>query len=193
LPLYQWKPQAEIMSDINDWWRFNRNENKVSVIGAYSLGKAQRIIGNVDTSIGKIYCHPSVQSMNKAIRTTGIALPETALVCDAVDPEDYKGCLVVTPSTGSDAPWRRNVRDIEVAGASGWMQLRKTRRSRSSGRGFVLSDHADWNGLNQAIKATGAETIYVTHGYTKAYKAWLIGQGYDARIVKTSFGGEQEE
>ncbi|MCP4121921.1 MAG: ligase-associated DNA damage response exonuclease [Bacteroidetes bacterium] len=193
LPLYQWKPQAEIIREINAWWSMNKAEGKVSVIGAYSLGKAQRIIGNIDTSIGKIFCHPAVSKMNRAIRTCGIELPDTIEVKDSIDPGDYSGNLVVTPSTGSDAPWRQQVRNIELAGASGWMQLRKMRRSRSSGTGFVLSDHADWKGLNQAIEATGAERVYVTHGYTEIFSRWLKEKGYDARVVKTRFGTEDEE
>ena len=77
--------------------------------------------------------------------------------------------------------------------ASGWMALRGTRRRRSVDRGFVLSDHADWEGLNEAIRATGAEHVYVTHGYTGIFRRWLEEQGYDAREVKTEYEGELSE
>ena len=77
--------------------------------------------------------------------------------------------------------------------ASGWMQLRGMRRRRSVDRGFVLSDHADWHGLNSAIKATGAEKVFVTHGYTKIFTQWLNETGYTAEVVPTEFEGEDLE
>jgi len=64
------------------------------------------------------------------------------------------------------------------------------RRRRGMERGFVMSDHADWDGLNTAIAATGAEKICVTHGYTDQFQRWLTGQGYDAHIVPTDYGGD---
>jgi putative mRNA 3-end processing factor len=68
--------------------------------------------------------------------------------------------------------------------------MRGHRRRRAADRGFVMSDHADWDGLNQAIKATGAEKIFVTHGYTSQFARWLNSQGYDTGIVETEFEGE---
>ena len=70
------------------------------------------------------------------------------------------------------------------------MRLRGVRRRRAADRGFVISDHADWAGLNMAIKETGAETIYVTHGYTDIFKRWLTSEGYNAQVVPTAFTGE---
>lgn len=74
--------------------------------------------------------------------------------------------------------------------ASGWMALRGVRRRRSADRGFVMSDHADWDGLNTAIRATGAGRIYVTHGYTSVFARWLSEQGYDAHVLETEYEGE---
>jgi len=70
------------------------------------------------------------------------------------------------------------------------MALRGVRRRRAADRGFVISDHVDWAGMNAAIKATGAERIFVTHGYTSVARRWLEDQGYDARIVETEFEGD---
>ena len=78
----------------------------------------------------------------------------------------------------------------ETGFASGWMALRGVRRRRAAGRGFVLSDHADWAGLNAAIAATGAERVFVTHGYTSVFRRWLEHRGYDARVLETEFEGE---
>ena len=70
------------------------------------------------------------------------------------------------------------------------MALRGVRRRRGVDRGFVLSDHGDWTELNDAIDATGAERVYVTHGYTEIFRNWLESRGLDARIVETEYRGE---
>jgi putative mRNA 3-end processing factor len=75
--------------------------------------------------------------------------------------------------------------------ASGWMAVRKMRRGSDINKGFVLSDHADWKGLNEAVRATGAENVLVTHGYTATFSRWLREQGYNAQELQTLFGGEE--
>ncbi len=73
------------------------------------------------------------------------------------------------------------------------MALRGIRRRRGVDRGFVVSDHVDWPSLNAAISATGAERIYVTHGYTSSFCRYLAERGYDAHVVTTEFEGEQAD
>ncbi|NJO87199.1 MAG: hypothetical protein HC821_04170 [Lewinella sp.] len=73
------------------------------------------------------------------------------------------------------------------------MSLRGTRRRRGADRGFALSDHADWPGLLAAIEATGAENIYVTHGYTAVFSEYLRQQGYQATALKTEYSGEPDQ
>ena len=73
------------------------------------------------------------------------------------------------------------------------MKLRGTRRRRGADRGFVLSDHADWNDLNQTISDTGAEKVYVTHGYSEIFAQWLNSKGIQAQEVKTKYEGELGE
>jgi putative mRNA 3-end processing factor len=77
--------------------------------------------------------------------------------------------------------------------ASGWMQLRGTRRRRGVDKGFIMSDHADWPGLQKAIGATGAECVYVTHGSVAVMVRWLAEQGLDARSFQTEYGNEDGE
>ncbi len=101
------------------------------------------------------------------------------------------GALVVAPPSALHSPWARKFGNASTAVASGWMALRGIRRRRGTDRGFVVSDHADWDGLNDAIRATGASRIFVTHGYTAAFRRWLEEQGYDAGIVSTDYAGEE--
>jgi putative mRNA 3-end processing factor len=190
LPVFKWRPQAEIMADIDAWWRGNAAQGRASVLGAYALGKAQRILANVDASIGPILTHGAVEAVNEVLRAQGFVLPPTIRVTPDLDPRDHPGALVLATPSALGTPWMRRFGPASTAFASGWMALRGIRRRRAADRGFVLSDHADWDGLNAAIRATGAETVLVTHGYTSVFRRWLEDQGLDARIVETAFEGE---
>ena len=86
----------------------------------------------------------------------------------------------------------RCVGDFSDAVASGWMQLRGARRRRALDRGFVLSDHADWPGLNAAIEATGASRVVVTHGQVPVMVRWLAERGWQAQAFDTEFDDEGE-
>ncbi|MEE4120824.1 MAG: ligase-associated DNA damage response exonuclease [Paracoccaceae bacterium] len=190
LPIFAWAPQADVVAQIESWWRANAAAGRASVIGAYALGKAQRIIASVDASIGPILTHGAVEATNAVLRGQGVALPETVPVTAEVRGKDYLGALVIAPPSALGTPWMRRFGAASTGFASGWMRLRGVRRRRAADRGFVMSDHADWAGLNAAIAATGAERVFVTHGYTLAFRAWLETQGYDAAVVETEFEGE---
>lgn len=193
LPVYRWKPQQMVFDNINDWWRKNQAESKVSVLSAYALGKAQRIIRHLDTAIGNIYTHGAIENTNEVLRNQGIALPNTIRVTQEISKKDFIGNIVIAPPSALEGAWVRKFPAVSTGIASGWMALRGIRRRRAADRGFVLSDHADWEALNTAIKATGAERIFVTHGYTHIFKKWLLEQGYDAQEVKTEYEGELSE
>lgn len=192
LPIYKWKDQATVFDQINQWWRQNQADGKVSVLTAYALGKAQRVLQHLDTSIGRIYTHGAIENTNAILRKQGIALHPTTRVTNELEKKDFIGQMVLATPSAIGSPWMKRFKPVSVAAASGWMQLRGARRRRGVDRGFVLSDHADWEGLNQAIQSTGAERVYVTHGYTDIFRRWLGDQGYDARIVKTEYTGEEE-
>lgn len=169
LPLYRWRRQAEVFDEINTWWRDNAALGRPSVLMAYSLGKAQRLLGGVDASIGPIAVAPPVAQINAAYAAGGVALPATVLL-DALSVEERRRALVIGPADAVEG-------DASRAFASGWMQLRGRRRAAGLDRGFVLSDHADWPGLLQAIEATAAERVIVTHGQTDALVQWLRERG----------------
>lgn len=193
LPVYSWKPQQEIFREINSWWRQNASEGKASLLGGYALGKAQRLIANVDASIGPIYVHGAVDNVNKALEQGGLQLPPTIRVIPDIPKSSYAGSLIIAPPSAINTPWARKFGPKSTAMASGWMNIRGSKRRRAVDRGFVLSDHADWSGLNEAVKQTTAERILVTHGYTAAFSRWLQEKGYDAREVQTLYNEELEE
>lgn len=190
LPAFNWAPQDQIIGDINQWWSSNHAIGKTSAIGAYSLGKAQRILANIDTSIAPILTHSAIENTNEVLRAQGIALPETIRITPDLDRKAYAGALIIAPPSALNSTWLKRFGGVSTAFASGWMALRGVRRRRAADRGFVMSDHADWQGLNEAILATEAERIFVTHGYTSVFRQWLEEQGFQAEIVETAYEGE---
>ena len=96
----------------------------------------------------------------------------------------------MAPPSVQGSGWTRRLGDYGAAFASGWMQLRGARRRRGVERGFVLSDHADWPGLQQAIRASGAERVIVTHGYEATMVRWLREQGWQAGAFATEYGDD---
>lgn len=193
LPVFQWEPQAMVMAQIHHWWRQNAAEGKTSILLAYALGKAQRLIRNLDHSIGRVYVHGAIHQVNDALAQSGARLPATQYAAPELDKRSFPGSLIIAPGSAAGTPWMRKFQPYEVASVSGWMQIRGIRRRRSEGRGFVLSDHADWAGLNTAVEATGAQRVFVTHGYVDVFARWLAEKGLEAGIVKTQFEGELEE
>jgi putative mRNA 3-end processing factor len=193
LPIYRWPAQEEVFAEINGWWRANAEASKASLILGYALGKAQRLIAGLDPSVGPIFTHGAVEKLTQDYRDSGVDLPPTTHVSQAPAGMRWAGAMIVAPPSADATPWTRKFGPLSNAFASGWMRIRGTRRRRSLDRGFVLSDHVDWPGLISSIEATGAERVWVTHGYTAQVVRWLRYRGYDALAVETRFTGERAD
>lgn len=191
LPVFRWQPQTEVAAEINGWWRASVGAGITPLLGAYSLGKAQRLLALLED--GPILTHGAVEATTEVLRAQGYRLPQTIQVTPELDAKAHPGAIVLAPPAAMGTPWMRRFGAVSTGFASGWMQLRGVRRRRSVDRGFVVSDHADWAGLTEAIRATGAERIFVTHGYTEIFSRWLSESGYDAHIVSTEYAGEIAE
>ena len=193
LPVFRWQPQPQITEQILRWWQGNRAAGKTSVLGAYALGKAQRLLHMLADGPGPILCHAAVENTNASLRATGVALPQTDVLTPECSAKTHPGALIIAPPGAIEASWTRRFGPTEVALASGWMGLRGIRRRRAMANGFVISDHADWPGLLQAAKETGAESIYVTHGYTDIFTRYLNENGHSAQVVPTEFGTDDDD
>ncbi|MEO1007248.1 MAG: ligase-associated DNA damage response exonuclease [Planctomycetota bacterium] len=200
LPIYRWRPPAEVHARINDWWRENAGAGRTSVVFAYGLGKAQRVLAGLDASIGPIGVHGAVDGLLGDYADAGVALPETVrAVGEHKAALKGRGMIVAPPST-MGTPWlrslaggRREGGGMRTAMASGWMAVRGRRRWRSVDAGFVLSDHADWPGLLDAIERTGARSIGVTHGSSEALARYVREvRGLDAFVVPTRYTAEDD-
>jgi putative mRNA 3-end processing factor len=131
--------------------------------------------------------------MTAAYRAAGVALPSTTHAGAGVSRAERAGAIVVAPPFADRSPWARRFGDAATAFASGWMRVRGARRRMAVDRGFTLSDHADWPGLLAAVEATGAERVWVTHGFASVVARWLGERGKDAIAVATRFEGERDD
>jgi putative mRNA 3-end processing factor len=190
LPVFRWPQPARVVVEMHRWWRANKEAGKASVLYVYSLGKAQRVLAALDPSVGPLYTHGAVERFCLAYCAAGVPLPPTRPVAAMEKGTRWGGAMILAPPSAHGTPWLRRFGDFSTAVASGWMRVRGIRRRRAIDRGFVFSDHADWDGLLETIRATGAEAIWVSHGYTASLVRYLREQGYDAQRLETEFRGE---
>jgi len=192
LPIYNWLPQQELFGGIKDWIANNQLQDKTSVFIAYSLGKAQRLMKGLEGT-ARLFVHNSVNNLNKAIESNGIILPQAEIVTMETPKSETQNQIVILPPALLGTNLIKKLPNASVAICSGWMQVRGSRRWQAADAGFAVSDHADWSGLLSAIKATGAEKVYVTHGSTATFSKYLNEIGIESAEVATQYGKEDDE
>lgn len=192
LPVYNWLDVPDLNQKLQTWVLKNRENTKTSVFIGYSLGKAQRIMKAVE-GLGNIYVHYSIGKLNEAFESVGIDLPEYQIADFRESVKEVQHEIVIVPPALLDSSIIRKIPDAATAICSGWMQVRGARRWRSADAGFAMSDHADWKGLLQTVKATEAELVHVTHGQTEIFSKYLNEIGIKADVVQTQFGEDEEE
>jgi putative mRNA 3-end processing factor len=193
LPVYRWLPEQKIHHEINTWWSQNAQDERVSLLFAYSLGKAQRVLAGLDETLGEIFVHSAVFPFLEHYRKAGARIPDVQKI-ERGKEYDYQKAIVVAPPAVEDSTWTRKFRNAKKGFASGWMAVRGARRRRNLDRGFVLSDHADWDGLLNVIKGTGAEEVKVTHGNGDALTRYLQEDGITCSVLAgAGLRGEEEE
>ncbi|MDE2579785.1 MAG: ligase-associated DNA damage response exonuclease [Hyphomicrobiales bacterium] len=179
LPIYRWRAQQALADEINQWRRENSAQGRASVVYAYALGKAQRILRHLDASDGPIVCHGAIEPLNAIHRALGASLPAT-IALDELDKRHATRAIFIAPPSALGSRALTRLGAYSDAFASGWMQVRGDRRRRGVDRGFVMSDHVDWPGALAAIAATGAQRVLVTHGFTHTLARYLREQGLEA-------------
>ena len=192
MPIYNWLSESEIQKQMQNWVYNNQQHNRTSVFIGYSLGKAQRIMKLVD-GVDKIYVHSAIHNLNVAIEGSGISLPKTELLNYDFKKEDLQNKIVIMPPALLGSKLLKKIPNAATAICSGWMQVRGNRRWQAVDAGFAVSDHADWNGLLSAVKATEAEKVYVTHGSQATFSKYLNEIGIPSAEVKTEYGSDEED
>ena len=190
LPIYNFPEAENVNQQMNQWVAKNASEGFNSVIIGYALGKAQRILKGLETDL-PILLHTTVYNTNEAV---GFDNSRYMKFTQDYKKEQLNPGVVIATASAMGTPWLRRFDPYKLAMCSGWMQLRGARRRRNADMGFIMSDHADWHSLNEAVLATGAENVYVTHGYKSIYAKWLReNYNLNAVEVETLFEGESIE
>ncbi len=193
LPVYNWRPQQDIFREIQQWILANQASGNSSILIAYSLGKSQRLLPCISGLGIPIFAHGAVYNVHRTLQDAGWKLPEIFPVTPETPPDLYKGKIILAPPSALDTPWLKRFNPYRIGICSGWMQVRGHARRRNADASFVLSDHADWNGLLKTIKDTEAEKVYVTHGFQSVLSRYLTEQlDIDAKEVYTEYGNEEE-
>jgi putative mRNA 3-end processing factor len=191
LPIYKWKPQQQIYDEIRNWIRDTHSKGKIPVITGYSLGKAQRLIHCISEITNRIYAHGAVWNMQDALRRAHVPVTPVVRVTHDIPKEEYFNSVIVAPPGAEGSSWLNRFNPWSIASCSGWMQVRGNVRRKNVDAAFALSDHADWDGLLQTVRNTGAPRVYVTHGFQEIFSRYLNEQGIEAIEVKTAFKGEE--
>ncbi len=181
LPIYRWEPGEVIARDIYEWW--SSEKEHPSLLFCYAFGKAQRVLAELN-AIGvkeEVLLHGAVETVTKHYRHAGVGMCPTRPVSEIERKNPLKGRLIIAPPSAYRSSWMRRFKEPQTAFASGWMAVRGAKRRRGYERGFVLSDHADWQGLMMTIKQSEAKKIYVTHGQDDVVARYLNEvEGLDA-------------
>lgn len=191
LPVYRWVEEEVIHKQVNQWWQENAIAGRPSMLFAYSLGKAQRVLAGLDDSIGPIFAHGAVHPFLPVYQESGVSFPEVKKPREGDG--NWAGSIIIAPPAVEDAGWTRRFKGASRAFVSGWMAVRGARRRRNLDRGFVLSDHADWTGLLQVIEGTGAEMTKLTHGDGEPLARYLQEKGIGASVLEGARMRTEEE
>lgn len=192
LPIYRWPAVEDVVDQVRAWLLDNQRTGRPSVLFAYSLGKAQRLLALLaDVLPSPPLAHGAVTVMTEAYRECGVVLPEIEPVEETMRGAKTKGRVILAPPSAINTPWLKRFPDASTAMVSGWMRVRGARRWKGVDRGFVLSDHADWPGLLDTIAATGARRVLATHGYTDVLARACAERGLDAGVLDALVSGEE--
>ena len=163
LPIFHWDSTEKIINDVTNW--VNKSEDSTSVLFCYSLGKAQRLLSELNSKNFKnIYIHKSINKMNMIYQKLGIELTEAKIFDNELQINNFKNSLLLLPPSLNNKNFLKQFKNVKTSFASGWMSIRAFKKRSGFDKGFPISDHADWNGLIKTIKESEAKTIFLNHG-----------------------------
>ncbi len=190
LPLFRHPPIKEEMDKLLE--RLNAYPDRCVLVGAYALGKAQRVIAELRAAghSAPIYLHGAMEKMCRLYEEHGVDLGELRLVADYTK-DDMRGHIVICPPSALNDRWSRRLPEPITAMASGWMRVRQRARQRNVELPLIISDHADWGELTRTIKEVDAQENWITHGREEALLRWCQINQRKARAL--ALVGREEE
>ncbi|MFN3510022.1 MAG: ligase-associated DNA damage response exonuclease [Tsuneonella troitsensis] len=171
LPLFTHPPIAEEMAKLLD--RLAAHPERCVLVGAYALGKAQRVIAELRAAghHEPIYLHGALEKMCRLYEEFGVDLGELRLVSEATK-DEMRGRVVVCPPSALNDRWSRRLPEPITAMASGWMRVRQRARQRNVELPLIISDHADWGELTRTVEEVNPRETWITHGREEALLRW---------------------
>jgi putative mRNA 3-end processing factor len=173
--------------------RLHDNPERCILVGAYALGKAQRLImelrgrGHHDP----IYIHGALQRLCDLYQEWEVPLGDLR-PATGIAKEEMKGRIVIAPPGALNDRWSRRLPDPITAMASGWMRVRQRARQRLIEMPLIVSDHADWEELTTTIREIAPREVWITHGREEALKHWCMTHQIKARELNL-VGYEDED
>jgi len=154
------------------------------IVGAYALGKAQRIIRLLREAGWQdvIYVHGALERLNALYGRHGVDLGPLA-PATTEKKGDFAGAIIVAPPSAMQDRWSRRFPDPVAAFASGWMQIRARAKQRGVELPLVISDHADWDELTATVDELRPGELWITHGREEALARWAALNGIEARAL----------
>jgi len=155
--------------------RLHSDPSRCVLVGAYALGKAQRIITELRARGHEqpIYFHGAIERLNQLYESFGVPLGELRHAGGATK-QEMAGHIVIAPPGALNDRWSRRLPDPVTAMASGWMRIRQRARQRNVELPLIISDHADWDELTTTIRELEPAEVWITHGREEALKHWCL-------------------
>lgn len=184
-PSYCWPPAHEVAAEIHAWWQQCAVEGRPAVLFSYALGKAQRILAELSHySDEPVLLHGAMVDLVEIYRQAGVSMLRTTAVADLGQKSHFAGRLILAPPSAAGSKWLRRFKQAATGFVSGWVQRPEQAQRRHYDRGFVLSDHADWEGLIRSIEECGAKEVIAHHGDSTRLIAHLRQRGLAARPLR---------
>lgn len=161
--------------------------DRTHLVGAYALGKAQRIIALLRAAgyAAPIYLHGAMEALCALYQRHGVDLGDLrpALAADRGRTKDFAGAIVLAPPSAFSTPWARRFADPLDCFASGWMSVRQRAKQRGVELPLIISDHADWDELTATALEVAPQELWITHGRDDALARWASLNGLKARAL----------
>jgi putative mRNA 3-end processing factor len=173
--------------------RLHADPSRCILVGAYALGKAQRVIAELRARghHDPIYYHGAVERLCRLYQELGVELGELRH-CAGATKQEMAGHIVICPPGALNDRWSRRLPDPVTAMASGWMRIRQRARQRNVELPLIISDHADWDELTTTIREVAPQEVWITHGREEALKHWCMTHQIKARELNL-VGYEDED
>ena len=180
LPVFHHPPVAGEIDRLLQ--RLHDNPDRCVLVGAYALGKAQRLITELRGRghEAPIYIHGALQRLCDLYAELGVGLGELR-PATGVPKEELKGHFVLAPPGALRDRWSRRLPDPITAMASGWMRIRQRARQQLVEMPLIVSDHADWDELTRTITELAPREVWITHGREEALMHWCMTRQIKAR------------